>query len=95
MIQMNTGAIELDFIAVDKKYQRQGIGKYIIDYIINKLSEFIYFFGCRYFLLYAINEQVKWYKKLGFDIFLVSENPQNQILMYMDFRDRLEIDRII
>lgn len=65
--KMGYPALEISELAVDERYERQGIGRDMVDFIIGLAgtlnSEYL---GIQYLLLCADPKSVGFYKKLGF-----------------------------
>lgn len=56
-------ALELSYFAIDRKYQRQGIGSWILKAIISNSREYSReFSGCKMIVLSAVSECLKFYE---------------------------------
>lgn len=56
----------LKCLSVDSRYQANGIGSTIIQYITPQCKELSEFIGCRCLIIDAIKEKESWYKDRGF-----------------------------
>jgi len=76
-------AVKVGRFAVAEKYQRQGIGSKLLDFIkfyfINKNKT-----GCRFIIVDAYNEAVKFYQDNGFDFLTTEDEGKDTRLMYFD-----------
>ena len=80
----------LKCLAVDCKFQSQGIGSTILEYITPQCQEISEFVGCRCLIIDAIKEKVTWYKDSGFQYIDSEENIDKYdvtVPMFIDFRD--------
>jgi GNAT superfamily N-acetyltransferase len=78
-------AVKVGRFAVNKKYQSQGIGTEIMDYIKG------YFLdnnktGCRFIIVDALNNNrtIKFYKDNGFDFLTTEDKKDENRLMFFD-----------
>ncbi|KGK85850.1 N-acetyltransferase [Clostridium sp. HMP27] len=80
----------LKCLAVDCKFQSNGIGSTILEYITPQCQELSEFVGCRCLIIDAVKEKVNWYKDRGFQ-YIDSEESINEydvtVPMFIDFRD--------
>jgi predicted N-acetyltransferase YhbS len=93
-IQINADkkeALSLARLAVDKKYQRKGIGAFIID----KIKKISYMTNERYIHTDALYEKWQWYSKQGFAVAIEDEvkNKNDFIYMILDLYDEDIIKR--
>jgi len=87
--------LNLDYIAVDKNYQRKGIGSKILEIVVGKSLEISNEIGCRYLVLDALNEKVSWYEERGFEkVGKVEEEKNITTRMVMDFADLEYIENL-
>lgn len=85
-------AINLDYIAVEKKLQKNGIGKVTLLAIIQQSMTFYQKLPIRLLFLEALNDKVDWYKNLGFLVF-DNRNPSKTpgtTAMYVDLMPQCE-----
>lgn len=86
------GAVKLDYIAVDKRVQKLGIGSTALKYIIQEARELHKTWPVRLLVLDAIRERIDWYKELGFEAVsqaeLKSDSPT--VPMYIDLMPESE-----
>lgn len=59
-------AITLKCLAVDKKFENQGIGTNILEYVTVNSKDISEFVGCRCLFIDARASKLKWYKDRGF-----------------------------
>ena len=78
--------IQLDYIAVDKSYQGQGVGNVILNNVKYMCSEIADKIGCRGILTCPDNDVVEWYKKNGFQS--IGADYDGNDLYFFDFRDQ-------
>jgi GNAT superfamily N-acetyltransferase len=74
-------ALLLGNMGVDRKFQRQGIGKWICKYCIGFAIEFSKKIACGYVYLQSNNEKKEFYKKLDF-VTSGKEGKNGKIWMY-------------
>lgn len=67
-------AIEVKFLGVRKEVQEQGIGTYLLKFIIGKALELTSIFTCRYIFLWAVKDKVEFYEKRYFTLTGKEEN---------------------
>lgn len=83
--------IYLASLAIDKKYQNNGIGTKVLQYVIVKSANISGLTGCRCLLLDAVIEEIDFYKRNGF--VAINCNKTNKRIyhdcekMIFDFRD--------
>lgn len=80
------GAVLIDFIAVDKKVHKQGIGKTSLKFIVQEAKELSAHWPVRVLVLDALRDVVDWYTKKGFSpIDAASLNKSSSsVLLYFD-----------
>ena len=87
--------VYLEYIGVDKKYQKKGIGSFLIDYIFEETYNISEFIGLRYIILDAIKDKKNWYEQIGFkDMKNSNFFSEKAIRMEHDLRDPYEIKEI-
>lgn len=79
-------SLHIKYIAVDEKYQRKGIGKYLLKYIVKGVRELCENWPIRLITLDALKEKYDWYCSLGFLPFNKEdlEDDNTTIHMYLD-----------
>ena len=78
--------INLEYIGVDEKYQHQGIGTKLLDYVIMQIQPIAEYIGSRFFVLDALLEKIKWYESIGFQKMEdMKYEERKTVTMYMDF----------
>ncbi|MGZ6502008.1 MAG: GNAT family N-acetyltransferase, partial [Tumebacillaceae bacterium] len=67
--KVSVPALEIPFLAVDRNWQKKGIGTLILDQIINEAMRLADKAGCRYIILHAVREEwlIRWYERNGFE----------------------------
>ena len=78
-------AVKIARLAVDKKFERQGIGRRIITEIFRIVYEVSQQIGCRVITVDAKENALGFYKKFAF-MEVESKKHQDYIPMYLDFR---------
>lgn len=69
-------AIDIPKLAIDKKFQRKGIGEYTLKAAIGKILSISEDIGCRYITLDSVKDKVGFYKKYGFKIVDIYKNDE-------------------
>lgn len=82
-------AIFLDYIVVDTRFRKRGIGSNILKGIISFTKTVINQLPIRFLALKALQERKEWYEKHGFRAIEDSDSP----IMLIDFLDKSEIDK--
>lgn len=82
-------AIFLDYIVVDTRFRKSGIGSNILKGIISFTKTVINQLPIRFLALKALQERKEWYEKHGFRAIEDSDSP----IMLIDFLDKSEIDK--
>jgi predicted GNAT family N-acyltransferase len=82
-------ALKIGRLCVDKKYERKGIGKNIIYFVMEKAIHLSEEAGCRFIVVDAKKESEHFYRKLGFDV--LREREKGTIPMYFDIIDLLRL----
>ena len=78
-------AVHVRFIAVDKKYQRNGIGTTILQIIIKQIRSLSNLWPIRIITIDAILPLVEWYKKMDFRIMAGNTPGQDGVSVAMFF----------
>lgn len=79
----NYPAVKLARLAVSKKYQRKGIGQYIIDYITMLFLKESYA-GCRFVTVDAYSKSIRFYQRYGFKELSGVDKQESTRIMYLD-----------
>ena len=77
-------AVKIACLAVDKRYERQGIGRLIITEIFSIVYQVSQNIGCRVITVDAKEHALGFYKKFAF-MEVASKKHQENIPMYLDF----------
>lgn len=82
-------AIKLEYLAIDRSYQRMGNGTAVLKYIVQLAKEYSERLPIRFLSLDALTEKIEWYVKRGFQLYTPINLAQsrNTVPMYMDFCD--------
>lgn len=56
-------SIEVKFIGVNQKFQKKGIGKYLVQYIIGQAIRITPIFTCRYIFLRSVEKRISYYRE--------------------------------
>ena len=75
-------ALKIGRLAVDKNYEKQGIGSFLLSLICDMGYELSERFGCRFILLNANPDSVSWYERYGFK--KLRERRRREPTMYLD-----------
>lgn len=76
-------SINIEFIAVIKEMQNNGIGTHLLEFIIKDIKEISKKIGIRFLTLNSKDNKIEWYIKRGFK----SIKGHITNLMYLDFLD--------
>ena len=60
------GAVMIEFIAVEKKVQKKGIGTTALSYVVQEAKELSAHWPVRVLVLDALRERIDWYIQRGF-----------------------------
>jgi GNAT superfamily N-acetyltransferase len=82
-------ALKVGRLCVDKKYERRGIGKNIMYFVMEKAIHMNDDVGCRFIVVDAKKESEHFYRRIGFDI--LKEREKGTIPMYFDIIDLLRL----
>ena len=88
-------AFVIDYIAVDRRLQKRGIGTKALQLLIYKIKSFCASLPVRFLILYAFPEKVSWYQQCGFRAFLQPRDARypDLVPMRMDFIDWVQLER--
>lgn len=78
-------ALHIRYLAIDKKYQKKGIGTAVIKIILQDICDLSKKFPVRVVTIDAVIERVEWYKKLGFKELQKNTVSQDGITQAMFF----------
>lgn len=76
-------AVKIGRLGVNKAHQKQGIGKIIIDYLIDSFITSNKT-GCRFITVDAYKESLSFYEKTGFDYLTEKDVNKDTRLMFLD-----------
>lgn len=63
-------ALEVSVLAVDREYERRGVGSALIDFVLSEVAELHeHFLGIQYIILAADEKAIGFYEKMGFTLF--------------------------
>jgi GNAT superfamily N-acetyltransferase len=88
-------AIKIARLAVDKKFERKGVGRFLILAAVGKVHQISKDVGCRYITLDSKRESVGFYEKFGFKIIKRYANrnfPPMYLNMYPIVQQMLQED---
>ncbi|WP_168188949.1 GNAT family N-acetyltransferase [Thiomicrorhabdus sediminis] len=85
-------AVKITRLAVDQRYQRQGIGQILLaqsfSLVVDTIRETV---GCRFLVLDARKDKIDWYQSFGFELVGTHENMMRECpIMFLDLRDLVE-----
>lgn len=81
-------AVNIEYIAVDKKYQGCHLGTYILQQIITDIHELCEYWPVRLITLDALTTKINWYKTFGFKEFKPNDDSSSTVRMYIDCAQR-------
>lgn len=91
------GALKIDFIAVDKRVHRKGIGTTALAFFVSEARRFYEIVPIRVLVIDALREKMDWYTARGFDLLNSKERSDISptVKMYIDLisaedKDKLE-----
>lgn len=76
-------AIDISKLAIAKKFQGKGIGKYTLNAAIGKILSVSEHIGCRYITLDSVKSKIGFYKKYGFKIVDIYKDDE-YVKMYLN-----------
>lgn len=77
-------AVNIEYIAVNKKHQGCRFGTRILQQIIIDVQKLCEYWPVRFITLDALTTKIDWYKKLGFKEFKPNDNSSSTVRMYLD-----------
>ena len=82
-------AIKIDYLAIDRQYQRRGNGTAVLAYIAKRASKYSLLLPLRFLVLDALQEKIPWYLEKGFKLYDDTAPGKNAetVFMYMDLCD--------
>ena len=83
--RQNYPAVKIGRLAVNKEFNGQGIGRFILDTIKSLLLEKMDI-GCRFITVDAYQSAFDFYKKNGFDFLSSEDERESTRLMYFDLK---------
>ncbi|WP_455678286.1 GNAT family N-acetyltransferase [Sharpea azabuensis] len=60
-------AVKLEYIAIDKRIQKRGIGTTALEYIVQEARKLYVCWPIRLLILDAVRDKVSWYENRGFE----------------------------
>lgn len=76
-------AVKIGRLGVNKTYQKKGVGKITVDYLINSFITSNKT-GCRFITVDAYQQSLTFYEKTGFDYLTKKDQNKDTRLMYLD-----------
>lgn len=76
-------AIDISKLAIAKKFQGKGIGKYTLEAVIGKILSVSEHIGCRYIILDSMKDKVGFYRRYDFKIVDIYKSDK-YIKMYLN-----------
>lgn len=90
------GALQIDFLAVDRRVQKQGIGTEVLKYIVGEARKFYEIVPIRVLIIDALREKIGWYAERGFA--LVNSEDENgegpTVKMFIDLMSMEDKDKL-
>lgn len=84
-------AVHIQYLAVDKQYQKYGIGTQLLKRIIKSTQALCKQWPIRFITLDALDDKVPWYRKNGFKEFGFGDTD-HATTMYLDCVSQKDID---
>lgn len=80
------GAVKLDYIAVDSRVQKYGIGTTALEYVKKQAKQMYDTCPVRLLVLDALRDRIKWYTKNGFEAINSADlqGDSETVRMYID-----------
>ena len=76
-------AIKIGRLAVDKKYERKGVGRFLLLIAVGKALKISGEVGCRFITVDSKRESIEFYQKHGFEL-VKKHEKQNFPTLYLD-----------
>lgn len=94
------GVIKLDYIAVDKRVQKNGIGSTLLVHIVQCAKSLHQQWPIRILVLDALRERINWYSSHGFEPINTADlcGISETVPMYLDLmpeKERLQVEEYI
>lgn len=88
--------VHLNYIAVNSKVQRKGIGTKVLEYIVFQARSLYREWPVRILVLDALREKVDWYKERGFaSVYQEDPDPHSTtVKMYLDLMPEEDYQRL-
>ena len=84
-------ALKVGRLCVDKRFERRGIGKNIMYFVMEKILQMSDMVGCRFLIVDAKRDSVHFYKKLDFEV--LREREKGTIPMFFDMIQLMQLYR--
>nr|DAV42038.1 MAG TPA: acetyltransferase domain containing protein [Caudoviricetes sp.] len=94
--------VNLAYFAIDKEYQRKGYGSLLMQEVFRSVSVISYYTGSEIIYLESVDDSVRFYESLGFQLVNLKARPENYEIstddiafpMYISIETLLEQDCI-
>jgi len=84
--------VKIARLAVDSRFERKGIGKYLLLAAIGKTLDISEHIGCRYILVDSKREAIGFYQKNGFTLVEKSKNKE-EVPMYLNMQPIVAMEK--
>lgn len=88
-------ALEITYIAIDKRFQRRRIGSQVLSMLILRARDLAKSWPIRFLIIEALRDKERWYVDAGFKEYPRKEDTRypDTIPMRMDFIDKDAVER--
>lgn len=91
--------VKIEYLAVDERKQRQGIGTKVLKYAIDQVRQSIRNLPIRFIFVESVQDKVEWYSTLGFcamgNTVRISKPDEYTIPMCIDFIDKKALEEFV
>lgn len=90
----NYPALQISQLATEKELIGQGIGTFLCDFCFAKADEFSERVGCRFLVLNARSDVIKFYEKYGFKL-IPKQEKRREPVMYLNIFNKEKVEEKI
>lgn len=91
--------VKIEYLAVDKKKQQQGIGTRVLKYAIDQVRQSIRNLPIRFIFIESVQDKVEWYAQIGFreigDAVRIRKADGYTVPMCIDFIDKKALEEFV
>lgn len=90
-------AIEITYIAIEKKFQHHGFGRRALDILVQEAQRISRILPIRFLVLEALQDKKEWYETAGFREYprKMDARYPHTVPMCMDFIDKEAVDQYV